>query len=228
MRTRACLSQCPVRNPLFPPPGQRRGGRYTKSRRERTRRAPWRLAMDQEGHPGAWRWREGAELREAPVPRMLRRVRSCSGPGCPGLWGWAASMNQACRRAVQASLATCSLVGEDKASLPARLHPHPPARPAGFQGERGLAGAAPPPPLPPGLPYCQRAGLGRPAWKILGSHSSSFWGFSQGAVPPPLPRTVLTRPRRRAPAPQPIISQPCVGSWGWGVHQPRRKHRQFL
>lgn len=76
--------------------------------------------------PGGWRWKEGTELREAPVPGMLRGVRSCLGPGCPGLWGWAASMNQACRRAVQASLGTCSSEGEGKASLPgSSLSPNP-------------------------------------------------------------------------------------------------------
>lgn len=87
----------------------------------------------------------------------------------------------------------------------------------------GLAGAAPTTTTPPGLPHCQKAGLARPAWKILGSHSGSFWGFSQAAAPPPLPHTVLTRPRRQAPAPQPIISQPCVGSWGLGGASAKKK-----
>lgn len=81
------------------------------------------------------------------------------------------------------SLATCSQWEKTKPC--SQVHPHPPARPAGFQGERTCRSSSTTA-TPPGLPYCQRAGLGQSAWKILGSHSILL-GFSQAAVPPPSP-----------------------------------------
>lgn len=151
------------------------------------RGGPWRLAMEGGGRTERGSCSRDAEGSQQPL-----------GTSLPWALGMGSQHQSTCRRAVQASLATCSSVGEGKVSLPGSSLS--PTRPAGFQGEMGLARAAPTTTNPPGLSDCQRAGLARPAWKILGSHSGSFWGFSQAAAPPPLPRTVLIRPRRRAPS----------------------------
>lgn len=127
-------------------------------------------------------------------------------------------MIQACR-AVQVSLVTGSSVREGK--LRSLIHPCPPTCPAGVQKDRTCQ-SSPSATTTPGLPSCRRARPTQPVGKLLGSHSGSCWGFSQAAAPPRLPRTVLIRPRRRAPAPQPIINQLHVGSWG-GCASAKRK-----
>lgn len=127
-----------------------------------------------------------------------------------GRWGWGSQHETGLQDRVQVSSATWW----EKAKLSSLTHLCPPACPAG--GRRDL---------PehrhhcchPGLLYCQgsRAWPAWPVWKILGSCAGSFsQGFSQVAAPPPLPHTVLSCPRCRAPAPQPIIKQLNVGSWG--------------
>lgn len=142
-----------------------------------------------------------------------------------GIGAGAASIKQACRRAVQVSLATCSSVGEGKTQLPESSCL--PTCPAGFQRQTGLAKAAPTATTTPGLHAAGEQRRPSPSGRSWAPIPAPSRGFSQAAAPPPLPRTVLTRPRRQAPAPQPIINQLHVGSWGGG-HQPRGKHRQFL
>lgn len=102
------------------------------------------------------------------------------GPG----GGGGSSRKQACRKAVQVSSATCSLVGKGKAQLPdSSLSPN-----LSYQVSEREMGLARAPPWQPPLWGFRTAWRAEPAWlvkKILGS--GSFSGLFPGCRAPSSP-----------------------------------------
>lgn len=136
----------------------------------------------------------------------------CRFPACQSSWeNGVTTGNEPAGGVVQASSTPCSLMGESKSSSLTDLCPL--ACPARFQEEMGFV-RAPPWLLPSlGLLHCQ----GDWGWPSLSGRS---WALAPPGSFPRLPRPLfshaLCSPTQRhpAPAPQPIISQLHMGSWG--------------
>lgn len=143
-------------------------------------------------------------------------------PACQSLGGWGDNRKWACKTVIwNPQLLLCSLMGEPKPS--SLTHLGPPTRPARFQGEMELVRAPPMAAATLGA----SALLGERGWPSLSGRSCALApSRSFPRLPHPLFSHTLCSPTQgnRAPAPQPIINQLHVGSWGgWGEHSAKRK-----
>lgn len=170
--------------------------------------------------PGGWRWREGTEPREAPVPGMLRGVSSHSGPACPGLWGWAASMN---RPVGESSRHPWPLAPQwEKAKAHSQVHPRPPTHPAGFQGEMGLAGAAPTTTNPPGAFRLPESRAGQACLEDPGLPLRLLLGLFPGCRAPSSPTHCADPPKAPGAIHSPSLDSPVWGAGGGGASTKRK------